>query len=373
MSDPFGPPDETSRPPSSPTHRDEPPPGADLPPIGGDRDPEPTRVMPSTGPTPATPGLGDPLIGDDGPDGPDGPGGPGDPEGPGGPGGPGDEPPYGDEPDDERPWYRRPGPIAAMIAGVAALVLGLVALLVARADDDTESDDTLPAVSSTSSTSSVAPTSTVPVTEPATTTSTIVETTTSSSTSTTSSTTSTSTTSTTAPTSTTTTTTTLAPTTTTTAPPTTTTAPPTTTTVAPTTTPPTTVPPSTLPPSGPNALEVMQTNPALTEFVQAIQATGLTDLVDGPEPVTVLAPGNDFIEPAQLTADQIRRQLLGEVFTESQLFAETTVETLNEDESLAVDGTTEPPIVGGVTILDPNVPADNGYIQVVNGATVAEP
>jgi uncharacterized surface protein with fasciclin (FAS1) repeats len=153
----------------------------------------------------------------------------------------------------------------------------------------------------------------------------------------------------------------------------TTTAPATTTTVAPPTTPATTVPPSTLPPSGPNALEVMQTNPDLTEFVQAIQATGLIDLVDGPEPVTVLAPGNEFIEPAQLTADQVRRQLLVAVFSEAQLFAETSVETLNDDETLAVDGTTEPPIVGGVTILDPDIAADNGFVQVVNGATIAEP
>ncbi|MGI9028406.1 MAG: fasciclin domain-containing protein, partial [Ilumatobacteraceae bacterium] len=136
--------------------------------------------------------------------------------------------------------------------------------------------------------------------------------------------------------------------------------------------PPTTTPPSTLPPSGPDALQVMQTNPELTEFVQALEDNDLTDLVDGPEPVTVLAPSNDFIEPAQLTADQVRRQLIGEALSEGELFERTTVATLDTDESLAVDGAANPPIVGGVTILEPDIPANNGFVQVVNGATAAE-
>ena len=71
----------------------------------------------------------------------------GGPTGPGGPGGP-DEPDYGAEPD---PWYRQPGPVAALIAGVAVLVVALIALLLwTSGDDDDASDDTLPVVTTTS-------------------------------------------------------------------------------------------------------------------------------------------------------------------------------------------------------------------------------
>ena len=117
----------------------------------------------------------------------------------------------------------------------------------------------------------------------------------------------------------------------------------------------------------------MQTNPELTEFVEAIEANDLVDLVDGTEPVTALAPTNDFIEPAQLTADQIRLQLIPELLSEFQIYQRTTVPTLLTDQELAVDVTTFPPIVGGVTILEADIPASNGFIQVVNGATVGQP
>jgi hypothetical protein len=117
----------------------------------------------------------------------------------------------------------------------------------------------------------------------------------------------------------------------------------------------------------------MQTNPDLTEFVQAIEDNDLVDLVDGPEPVTVLAPTNDFVEPGQLTADQVRLQLIPELLSEFQLFQRTTVPTLLTDQELVVDASTDPPIVGGVTILDHDVPASNGFIQTVNGVTVGQP
>ena len=267
--------------------------------------------------------------------GPYDPGGPYVPPGGGGPGGPGDEPPYGEEP--EQPWYRQPGPVAALIAGIAALVLGLIALLVIRSDDDNDGDNTLPTVSSSTSTTTL-PLATTSTTVPAATTT--PETTT-----------------------TTTTTTTLPPTTTTstTVPPTTTTLPPTTTTAATTTT---TAPP------GPSAWVVLQQTQGVGEFVAAIQANNLVDLVDGPQPVTVLAPDDDSIGPAPLTADQVREQLLDESLNFAQLGQRRSVTTLN-DNMLLVE--INPLTVGGVGIVDPDIEASNGFIQVVDGLVTPEP
>ncbi|MET0458281.1 MAG: fasciclin domain-containing protein [Ilumatobacteraceae bacterium] len=256
----------------------------DLPPIGSDRDPEPTRVMPPAPPPPTVtqyppttvvpPTGGGPY--DPGP--PYGGGGGGAGGGAGGPGGPGG--PYGEaEPNPEPdPWYRQPGPLAALIAGVAAVIVAVIALLVWTSGDDEDSDGTLPTVVATTAAPTTAAT-TVPAT---TTTSTVPATTTS--------TTSTTTTSTTSTTTSTTTTTTLPPTTTTTPP--TTTLPPTTTTTPP---PPTTVPPPVTVPLDPDATmwDLIQADPSLTKFREAVVGSNTQDLFEDEDNYTVLAPVND--------------------------------------------------------------------------------
>ena len=130
-----------------------PTPPADLPPIGSDRDPDPTRV------DAADPGRRP----DDGDAGRGGPYDPGPPYG--GPPGGGRrrrpyEPPFEPEPE---PWYRQPGPLAALIAGLAARRSSrVIALIVWTGDDDGGiSGETLPSVASTSSTTT---SSTVPAT-----------------------------------------------------------------------------------------------------------------------------------------------------------------------------------------------------------------
>lgn len=308
---------------------DAPPTGSsDLPPIGSERDPDPTRVMPPAGgeyePTTAMPPTG---------------GGPYDPGppyggGPGGPGGPGgDEPEFDGEP---VPWYRQPGPLAALIAGIAAVVLGLIALLVWTADDDDTSDDTLPSIS-TSTTE--APSTTEATTPPTTTTTTVPDTTTSSTSTTTT------TTTTTPPT---TTPTTLPPTTTTQPPP-----PPTTTTTV------TVVPP---PQPGATLWDIISATPALSQFRAAIEGSGTIDLFDGSDEYTVLAPENGAFEDAQGEFD-VNDYVIAGNLTSAELFALDDVE-VESGATLAVSDAAQT-VGGAVMTSSRDVEAANGYLNAI--------
>jgi uncharacterized surface protein with fasciclin (FAS1) repeats len=306
-----------------PLPADLPTPPTGLPPIGADRDPEPTRVMEppthSDVPTTAMPTTGGPYD-------------PGPPYGGGGGGGGGGE--GGDEPFGEpEPWYRQPGPLAALIAGVAALVVALIALLVwAGGGDDDSSDDTLPTLASTSTTT---PTTEPPPTTEATTTT--ESTTTTSTTTTTTSTTTTST--------------------TTTLPPTTTTAP--TTTEATTTTPaPTTVP-------APTAWAVISGDGDLSQFAAAIDGSGLVDLFESTdEDFTVLAPTNAAF--GTLQGDfLVEDYLIPGALSAAELFQLDEVETVS-DQRLPVDAAAQT-VGGAVVSARRDIAAANGTIQVVNG------
>jgi uncharacterized surface protein with fasciclin (FAS1) repeats len=322
-----------------------PTPPADLPPIGSD--PDPTRVMaPTQGdvPTTAMPAPGGPYDG--------GPpyGGP-----PGGGGGDG-EPPY--EPDPV-PWYRQPGPLAALIAGIAALIVAIIALIVWTGDDDDRiSGETLPSIATSSSTT----TSSVPDTT-TTTSSTLPATTT-----TTTTTTSTTTTTTTAPT----TTTTAPPTTTTTLPPTTTAAP--TTTVAPTT-PPTTPPP--LPvvtiPAGQSIWDGIANNDDLSILQAALECTGLDEDIKTGAIATVLSPPNAAFEAAGLddpcasltvTEPILLLHLISVDMTAEDIFGSPKLQT--EGAELDVDGPAQTIGTNGTQIIVRNVRGVGGFLQVID-------
>jgi len=301
-----------------PLREDAPTPAAGLPPIGSERDPEPTRVMdplpPSDAPTTVMPGAGGPRD-------------PGPPYGGGGGGGGGGDEPFGPEPD---PWYRQPGPLAALIAGVAALIVALIAVLVWAGDDDGSSDDTLPTVSTTSTTTT--PTTEPPATsEPATTT-------TSSTTSTTSSTTSTTS-------------------TTTTLPPTTTTES-TTTTAAPTTQATTTTVPQ------PTAWDVIAEDDDLTQFAQAIEGSGVRDLFEGSDEYTILAPTNDAFENAA-GEFVVEDYVIPGALSAAELFQLSEVETVS-GALLAVDSPSQS-VGGAVVSARRDIAASNGTVQVING------
>jgi uncharacterized surface protein with fasciclin (FAS1) repeats len=347
-------------PPPIPAERVEPaePTGTELPPIGTERDPEPTRVMPPSepgaGPTEAMPPVGGPY--DPGP--PYGGAG-----GPGGGGG-GDDGDYGLEPEPE-PWWRQRGPLAALIAGIAALVVGLIALFVWTGDgDDGDSDDTLPALPTSST---VAPATTgAATTAPDTTT-----------------------TSTTAPTTTTTTTTLPPTTTTTTAPPTTTT---TTTTLPPTTT--TTIPVVTVPPQpAATTWDVIVNSPDLSEMRNAVETAGLVDLLDdGDQGITVLAPSNaafeamratqsgaDLLDDPERLAALLRRHVVVEPLSAGEFPGRGQLQTAADADDCALLGAAEgcdvlttggddesPPTVEGASFLVTDVEAANGLLDVID-------
>ena len=352
-------------PPPAPSERVEPTErtGTELPPIGTERDPEPTRVMPPSetgaGPTEVMPPVGGPY--DPGP--PYG--------GSGGPGGGdgGDDGDYGLEPEPE-PWWRQRGPLAALIAGIAALVVGLIALFVWTGDgDDGDSDDTLP-VLPTSSTLAPATTG-APTTTP--------ETTTTSTTSTT--------TSTTVPPTTTTTT-----STTTTVPPTTTT----TTTLPPTTTT-TTIPEVTVPPQpAATTWDVIVNSPDLSEMRNAVETAGLVDLFDGDQPITVLAPSNAAFQAMRATesgaellddpdrlAALLRRHVVVEPVSAGEFPGRGQLQTAADADDCALLGAAEgcdvlttggddesPPTVEGASFLVTDVEAANGLLDVIDRVLV---
>jgi uncharacterized surface protein with fasciclin (FAS1) repeats len=344
--------------PPFPTEREEPT-GTELPPIGADRDPEPTRVLPPPGPD-AGPTEPLPPVG-----GPYDPGPPYDGGGPGGGGGGGGGDDFSDEPEPE-PWWRQPGPLAALIAGVAALVLGVIALIVwAGGGDDDGSGNTLPVLptSSTLSSSTVVSTSsTLPETTTTTTSTTVPETTTSTSTTTT---------------------------TTTTAPPTTTT----TTTTPPTTT--TTIPVVTVPdPGGATTWDLIANSPDLSEMRNAIEQAGLVDLFRSDQ-ITALASSNtafqtlratpageELLEDPERLAALLRRQVVVASVSAAEfpLFGELESAATPEDcELLGADedcglleggGDAENPTVDGASFLVENVDASNGLLDVIDRVLV---
>ena len=340
-----------------PPFRDEP--SGDLPPIGGDRDPDPTAWMPggpdaAPDPTQAMPPAAGGGSFEPGPPFGGGPGGPGDPGGPGGPGGP-DDPDFEFEEEPE-PWYRQPGPLAALATGVLALILLIVALFALLGDDgdDELTDTSLPPPISTSSTlpptvaptvaATVAPTVATAPAPPTQAVTTVPETTTTVPAATTTE----------PPTTTTTTTTTtmLLETTTTLAP--TTTEAPTTTTEAPTTTaaPTTTIAPiPTAAPDDTSPWDLILASPSLTELRGAVERTDLVELFQRDD-ITVLAPDNTAFETLrnsvggeELLGDPARlrpiiaRHVVVEPLDLAALFARDEVDTFGGgEEPVAGDG-----------------------------------
>jgi Fasciclin domain len=317
-----------------PLRPDPPTPPATLPPVGTERDPDPTRVM--------GPGDSDPLAVP--PTG--GPYEPGPPYGGGGEGGGGGggEPPFEPEPE---PWYRQPGPLAALIAGLAALIVALIALAIWASGGDDSSNDTLPTVVSTTTTT----------TSPSTTTTTERATTTTSPATTTSST-----------------TTTLPPTTTTTTTPPTTTLPPTTTT---TTTPPTTAAPTTTttttpitnPPPGATAWDVISATPSLSSFKQVITDTNTEGFFQGTTAYTVLAPDNDAMKNAKSSFD-VTDYITEGTISSAELFQMPDI-AMQSGERLKVDNATQT-IGGAVMTASRDIEVSNGVIQVMAGLVTPE-
>ena len=144
---------------------------------------------------------------------------------------------------------------------------------------------------------------------------------------------------------------------------------PATTTVASTTLPVVTVPP--LP--QPTLWDVIENSPALSEFRAAIEAAGLVDLLDGPEPVTVFAPSNAAFEllragvgGTELLDDPeplMRRHLVAGLFRSTDVLASTTLDSL-AGETLSVDATAV--TVDGARLIVVDVEAGGSVLHVID-------
>jgi uncharacterized surface protein with fasciclin (FAS1) repeats len=161
----------------------------------------------------------------------------------------------------------------------------------------------------------------------------------------------------------------------TTAPPTTvpqTTAPPVT--APPTTAPPVTAPPTTVPPVDPvgtllEELAAAGTYDTLIEVVESARSLLESVLEPYPTLYTVIAPVDSAFTPefkAELLADPVKAEqfvlslLIDGKLTLAQLVNPTF--TLTGEVEIGPSGTT----IGGATVVDPNRPAINGYIQGVD-------
>ncbi len=298
-----------------------------------------------------------------------------------------DEPPL--DPDEPVPWYRERGPVAALIAGIAAVVMIVIAILVLGGGDDEAVDpavDTSTTAIETTTTRRRPPrttttlppttlqpttttrrrpprtTTTLPATTPPTTTTTLPPTTT-----------------TLPPT-----TTTLPPTTTT-LPPTTTTLPPTTTTLPPTTLPPTTTtlpptttttPPTTVPENR-TAWKVLRTSPDLSKARRYIEDAELRDALDDPDtPLTFLAPNNDAFTAVEespggpeLLGDRDRlqelllRHIVDQPLSEDDLFSNDELPTAGGD---VLDVDQEERTIEDASIIDGDLGNGGGVVHAID-------
>lgn len=124
-------------------------------------------------------------------------------------------------------------------------------------------------------------------------------------------------------------------------------------------------------------LSVAQDNPQLTQLVTALQAAGLTDLLEQAGPLTVFAPNNDAfsqLDQSDLNALLSNPQELTSIlqfhvvegsYPSSELSDGQTLTTLSGDElTISVDGSTV--MVDGAEVVQPDLEAGNGVIHVID-------
>jgi uncharacterized surface protein with fasciclin (FAS1) repeats len=124
-------------------------------------------------------------------------------------------------------------------------------------------------------------------------------------------------------------------------------------------------------------LSVARDNPQLSQLVTALQAAGLTDVLEQAGPLTVFAPNNNAfsqIDQNDLTALLSNPQELTGVlqhhvvegsYPSSELTDGQTLTTLaGEELTVSVDGSTV--MVGGAEVVQPDLEAGNGVIHVID-------
>lgn len=167
---------------------------------------------------------------------------------------------------------------------------------------------------------------------------------------------------------------------------TTTEAPATTTTTAPADTTTTTAPAPGPGPEASTVVDVLATDGRFTTLLDAVAATGLTEVLTGVSPVTVLAPTDeafaalpaDVLEELSGDADALRTVLLGHVVDDGGLLAELMV-AIGEVPT-ADGGTVTVTEAGGAvtvngvaTVITADLLADNGVVHALDAVLVAAP
>jgi uncharacterized surface protein with fasciclin (FAS1) repeats/predicted small secreted protein len=134
--------------------------------------------------------------------------------------------------------------------------------------------------------------------------------------------------------------------------------------------------------SSDDILAIAQDNPQLSQLVTALEAAGLTDVLEQAGPLTVFAPNNDAfaqLDQSDLTALLSNPQELTGIlqyhvvegdYPSSELSDGQTLTTLSgEDLTVSIDGDTV--TVGNAEVVQADVQAGNGTIHVID--TVLQP
>lgn len=159
------------------------------------------------------------------------------------------------------------------------------------------------------------------------------------------------------------------------------TAAPSSTTAAPTST--STAPPATTAGPDDTMLDVLESDERFSTLLTAVEAAGLDDELDGPDPLTLFAPTDeafdalpdgaldDLLDPDRIDelTDLLSYHLAEGVFDADALAEEGTVETLLEDSSIAVtvDDTSVLLNTDQAEVETPDITASNGVIHAIDG------
>ncbi|GJM62237.1 fasciclin domain-containing protein [Persicobacter diffluens] len=126
-------------------------------------------------------------------------------------------------------------------------------------------------------------------------------------------------------------------------------------------------------------LALAQGNPKLSKFMTLAQAAGISGLLSGADPLTILAPSNnafaalgntkfqELLDPdnKEMLTDILKNHVLsGSVDAKDMAKAGSVTNLLGN--TLDVSGSGNNITVGGANILEKDMKADNGIIQMVD-------
>ncbi|MDZ7703720.1 MAG: fasciclin domain-containing protein [Trueperaceae bacterium] len=129
-------------------------------------------------------------------------------------------------------------------------------------------------------------------------------------------------------------------------------------------------------------IDVVSTSQSFTTLLEAIETAGLFDTLDTEGPFTVFAPTNDAfsdLSPEALAdllgnpdalANVLQYHVVAGELAADDLVTLTAVETLTGDQ-LSVEVSDGTVTVGGATVIDSDIEADNGLIHAINAVLLS--